>query len=179
MPSADAAPRAPARAVRLLCAAGDALARAPRALGALCAAGWGAFIWYLSGGPPPDVPATPLFSFIFNLAHAPLFGVLALLAALALPRAAPRGWPRLSRDARLGVVSLVLLYAVIDEWHQSRTPGRMPTWHDVLTDVAGATATLAVAAYLARADAGPRARPGRLALGLLACLAAAALASFG
>jgi len=130
MPSADAAPRAPARAVRLLCAAGDALARAPRALGALCAAGWGAFIWYLSGGPPPDVPATPLFSFIFNLAHAPLFGVLALLAALALPRAAPRGWPRLSRDARLGVVSLVLLYAVI-------------------------------------------------ALGLLACLAAAALASFG
>jgi len=36
-----------------------------------------------------------------------------------------------------------------------------------------------VAAYLARADAGPAGLAGRLALGLLACLAAAALASFG
>jgi len=179
MPAADAPPRAPPQPVRLLRAAGDALARAPRPLGALAAAAWAALIWYLSAGPPPKVPATPAFSFVFNLAHAPMFGVLALLAALALPRAAPRGWPRLSAPARLCVLSLVLLYALVDEWHQARTPGRMSTWHDVLTDVAGAAATLSVAAYLARADAGAVGLALRLALGLCACGAAAALAAFG
>src|SRR6185503_4677191 len=116
---------------------------------------------------------------LLNFAHAPLFGVLALFWALALPRAGPGGWPALSRAARAGVVLAVLAYAVADEWHQSHTPGRSSTWHDVVTDVAGAAATLSAAAYLARADAAGGGLARRLALGLCACAAAAGLAAFG
>jgi hypothetical protein len=174
MPAAEAGPL-----LRGLRRCGDALARVPRPLGALLALAWAAMIWHLSGGPAPAVPPTPPFVFLLNFAHAPLFGVLALFCALVLPRAAPGGWPALSLPARAGVVLFVLAYAVADEWHQSRTPGRSSTWHDVVTDVAGAAATLFAAAYLARADAGGAGLARRLALGLCACAAAAALAAFG
>jgi hypothetical protein len=165
-------------------ALGDVLARVPRTLGAGLAAGWGAFVWWLSSGPPPEVPLAWRFAYVFNLAHAPLFGILALLAALALPRSGgPResrpGWPVLSRGARAGVMALVLAYALVDEWHQGSTSERTSTWRDVVTDLVGAAAALGVAAYLARSDARPRGVWGRLALGTAACCGAAWLATAG
>ena len=174
MPAADAGPL-----LGGLRRCGDLLARVPRPAGALLALAWAAFLWHLSGGPPPEVPLTATFLFLLNLAHAPLFGLLALLLALALPRTYPRRWPVLSPLARLGVALAVLAYASIDEWHQSRTPGRSSTWHDVVTDLAGALSVLAVAAYLARPDARGPGLALRLALGAAACCGAAALAAFG
>jgi VanZ family protein len=160
-------------------ALGDLLARVPRAVGAALAVGWGAFVWWLSSGPPPEVPLAWRFAFVFNLAHAPLFGILALLAALALPRRGARGWPVLSARARAGVMALVLAYAIVDEWHQGATPERTSTWRDIVTDLVGAAATLAVAAYLTRADAGSRGVWKRLAIGAAACGGAAWLATAG
>jgi len=162
--------------------AGDRLARVPRGVGALLAVLWGAFVWWLSSGPPPDVPVAWRFAYVFNLAHAPLFGFLALFAALALPRepepepGRPR-WPILSLGARALVMTAILGYAAIDEWHQASTPERTSTWLDVVTDLVGAAAVLAVAAYVARSDATPRGLWTRLAVGLAACCAAAWLST--
>ena len=135
-------------------ALGDALARVSRPVGALLAVLWGSFVWWLSSGPPPAAPLGWRFAYVFNLAHAPLFGLLALFAALALPRRAAHGprprWPVLSRAACLTVFALVLVYAIVDEWHQASTPDRIAGWQDVVTDLVGAASTLGVAASLAR-----------------------------
>jgi VanZ family protein len=34
--------------------------------------------------------------------------------------------------------TLVFLYALSDEWHQSFTPGRTPKWYDIAYDLWGA-----------------------------------------
>jgi VanZ family protein len=166
--------------LRLLRWIGDRLARVPRALAAALAALWGAFVWWLSSGPPPEVPLRWRFAYVFNLAHAPLFAVLALLVALALPRdPGANRWPVLTRAAQGLVLVLVVAYALVDEWHQASTPERTATLRDVATDFAGAAAALVVAGYLARADARPVGLWVRLAVGLAACCGAAWLATAG
>ena len=157
---------------------GDVLARIPRGLAAVLAAAWAGMLWYLSSGPAPEVPITSFWSFIMNLGHAPLYGVFALLLALTLRRRA-RGWPDLAQSMRLVVLGLVLVYAVVDELHQSQTPQRTATWTDIVTDLVGAGATLTVAAYLLRETASVGGLTARLAAGLLACGAAAWIAAFG
>jgi hypothetical protein len=106
-----------------------------------------------------------------------MYGLLALWAALGVPR--ERGWARLDARAVGAILALVFTYALVDEWHQSMTPGRTPSAWDVLTDLAGAGATLAVAAYAGRAAARERGLWLRLAVGLAACMVAAALATYG
>ncbi|MEM7311128.1 MAG: VanZ family protein [Planctomycetota bacterium] len=157
---------------------GDRLARVPRAVGGVLAVLWAGFVWSLSGGPPPEVPLTAFWSYVLNLAHAPLFAVFAVLLALALPRTGERGWPALGGRERALVLAAVLGYGVVDEWHQSFRPDRVASWTDVVTDLAGAASTLAVAAYVARFRAGAGGLAVRLVLGVAACAAAAWVAAF-
>lgn len=155
---------------------GGALLRLSRPVAALPLAGWAALLWYASSQPPPAVPDPwSVGLFVGNCGHAFAFGILALLVALTLPRAA--GWPRL--DARGIALALVAVgvYAVVDELHQGLTPGRNPAVPDVVTDLCGAACTLWIAAYVARPDATDAGLARRLALGVLACLACGALAS--
>jgi VanZ family protein len=90
-----------------------------------------ASIFYLSSLPGSATgPNTPLWRFVSNVSHIPLFAGLGLCLAMALAR-----WPWPSR----GMATLVLgmAYAVFDEWHQSWVPGRTGSAADVLLDVAG------------------------------------------
>ena len=134
-------------------------------------------IAHFSSAPGSDRPYRLFGAFKNNFAHAVVYGLLALWSALLLPRA--DGWPRLRRGAVLAILAFVLAIGVLDEWNQSQRPGRDGSWTDVLTDVVGALATLAVIAYAGRGDAREHGLWRLLAVGTLACLLAAANATFG
>ena len=159
---------------------GAFLAGLPRPVGALLVLSWMGLIWALSereGHPEP--PTLDVLAWIGNLAHAPLFGLLALFALGVVARPRPGSWVR-PGPLSLGAVALfVLLWGVIDELHQRSTPGRSSTISDVVTDVVGALSVLWVADFLARAEPGERGLGKRLAVGLAACAASAAWATWG
>jgi hypothetical protein len=164
----------PVRALRGL---GQALLRIPRVWAFAPALLWAALIWFLSSRAPPSIGVEgDLGGVLANSAHAFEYGVLAVWLALAAPR--QDGWPVLDRCAVGAILLAVLLYAAGDEFHQSFTPHRDPSAFDVLTDLVGASATLACIATIGGPRASPRAFGWRFALGLLACAVAAALANF-
>jgi hypothetical protein len=166
------------RLARTLQSLGRALQRIPRGGAVALACAWAALIWYGSSRSAPAIgPVGPWGDLLANLAHAPEYGVLVVWLALALPRR--EGWPELGPRAVSSILVVAVIYAVLDEIHQSYTPDRDASAFDVLTDFVGASATLACIV----AAGGPRASPKelrkRLVLGLLACILAAALATFG
>jgi len=70
-------------------------------------------------------------------AHFVEYAVLAALLWQAL-----RHTPRLGRRAVALALTLAVVYAISDEWHQSFVPGRYPDVRDVLVDAAGALTVL-------------------------------------
>lgn len=180
--AAEATPIRPAGGplLRGLRAAGRGLLRLPRPARVGLAIGWAGLIWWLSSDDSPPTLRVPLGRLVGNLAHAPLFGLLALwVVAAALPRAAAGGdLPRLERTRALVVFALVLAYAIVDEVHQASTQGRHATPRDVVTDLVGALCVLDVVRHVARADAGEAGLRWRLARGVGLCVLAAALATW-
>jgi hypothetical protein len=155
---------------------GRALGLLPRPLAAALAVGWMALIWWLSSGPIDLEPPLPAADFFWNLAHAPVFGLLAALVAVAAaPRPLPASWPDPGRRARLVALALVAAWAAVDEWHQSRVPGRSGSPFDWLTDLTGAASALWLAAYAGRAGAAEAGLRRRVAIAVGACAAAALL----
>lgn len=155
----------------LLERAGRGLLRLPLPVAVALPFLWMGLIWHLSSqsfAPPPEL-GLGLWEYFANLAHAPLFGLLALFWCALLLRG-PREGARLPRLAawHAGVaIVLVAAYALVDEWHQSTTPGRDPSPRDVGTDLLGAACVLWIVASL-----GGTADEGRLRRRLLLCLAA-------
>ena len=103
---------------------------------------WMALIFWLSAQPVVPHPgrAVGLSDHLVDyVAHAVLFGVLALCAwwALGDARLARRLTGRRRLAAALG---LAMLYAVSDELHQALVPGRCATIPDLLADGAGIAA---------------------------------------
>ena len=140
---------------------------------------WMGMIWLLSSISGPQTGTRRMWVVVIaNLVHAPLFGMLAFAVLPLLPRREDC-WPRLSRLDRTLVALGVLAYAWIDEWHQSFVPERTASSLDMLTDLVGAVCVLWIATYLGRSQATTRGLNLRLALGVLACLGAAVLSSFG
>lgn len=166
------------RAARALRAVGRFLLWIPWPLGCLLALAWMLLIWDLSSHRAP-IPTHPSlwWEWLSNLAHAPLFGTLTLLvAALALREDGTR-WPS-PRPARIGLVlSCVLAYGLLDEWHQSRIPGRDSSMLDVVTDVVSGAMVLWIVYTLGVAELRERQLLVRLGTGVLLCCASAALAS--
>lgn len=162
--------------LRLARRVGQRLGGWPRTAGVALTVAWALLIWSSSARTGSQVPMFPGSTFVANLAHAPLFGLLALWATLTLPRA--DGWPRLDRRTLPLVAGAVALWAVVDEWHQAHVPGRDVSLWDLGTDAVGALATLAVIHWVGRADADERGLRRRLGWGLAACLAAAALSTW-
>jgi VanZ family protein len=152
-----------------------ALGALPRPVAAAAATGWMALIWWLSSGPIDVSPPLPAADFFWNLAHAPVFGVLAALAATAVaPRPLPRSWPDPGVRARVVAFAVVALWAATDEWHQSRVTGRHGSPFDFATDATGAACVLWLAAYAGSATASEPGLRRRLGIAALLCAAAAA-----
>jgi VanZ family protein len=165
------------RTTRALRALGRFLLWIPWPLALLVTAAWVLLIWDLSSHRAP-VRAEPglYWELLSNLAHAPLFGILTLCVASLVLRERGGGWPD-PRGARGALVlACVLGYGLIDEWHQSRVPGRDASLLDVLTDAVSGAVVLWIVSTLGRAGLRERQLLGRLGAGALACVASAALA---
>ncbi|MHC4261414.1 MAG: VanZ family protein [Planctomycetota bacterium] len=164
----------PARFLRWV---GGQCVRLPRAAGVVLTLAWMGVIFTLSSfsRPVPEGVRVPLF--LNDLAHAPLFGMIAFLALIALPRRrTPFPWPQLNARRVVAILVGVALYGISDELHQSTTPGRDASAADVLTDVIGAASVLWIAANLGRDERLGRGLWIRLAVALAACSASAWLA---
>jgi len=128
-----------------------------RLLALLAALAWAAMIHRLcTGTRVPVGPWFPAAPFLYNLAHAPLFGLLSALLGVALrpavsgPVTAGRRWrhalasvpgpAHATRGAWLAAAALALGYGVAIEWLQAAVPGRHASGLDVLTDAVGALA---------------------------------------
>ena len=76
-----------------------------------------------------------LWDFIVRkIGHMGVFGILAPLVARALTGSTFWSWKKIFAAALL----LTFLYACTDEYHQSFTPGRVASFHDVAIDTVGA-----------------------------------------
>ena len=97
-------------------------------------AAWMGLIFALSAQPDlphPDVGWADLL--VSSLAHAFVFGVLALLWARALGERPHAAWL---------AFLLTMLYALSDEFHQAFVPGRVPDLWDLVCDGLGAGCAL-------------------------------------
>lgn len=131
---------------RTLRSAGDACLSAPRGFWAFVALAWMGGIWGLSS--LHAVPGARNFwvAWLLNCGHAFEFGMLALWLALALPRRDhPRPWADLTAARILLVFVLAMVWAVLDEWHQSHVSGRDATAFDLVTDACGILGVLWIA----------------------------------
>lgn len=162
-----AAPEPAAGVLGPLRALGALLQRLPRWSGLVLAILWCGFIWELSSRPGATEPSPLWRVWLFNSAHAPLFGLVVLWLLVAFPRG--DGWPRIRPGTAALALAAVVAYAVVDELHQLRIPGRDASGLDVLTDAVGAACTLWLAAYLGSPLATPRGTLVRLGLGLALC----------
>jgi hypothetical protein len=162
------------RALRL---AGRALQALPRAAACIPVVAWLALIWHLSATPATVEPGPWWDSVLYNSAHGPLFGMLALWMLIGAPRRG--GWPRIDGRTIAGVLGLVASCGILDEFHQSFTPNRSVSLGDVMTDITGAACVLWIAAYAGRPDATERGMRARFAAGVVLCLAAGALSTVG
>ncbi|HVS18020.1 MAG TPA: VanZ family protein [Planctomycetota bacterium] len=168
--------RTPSALVRSLRAAGTFLQRAPRAAALVAALAWMGAIRALSSLPGDSLGLAPALGYVFNLGHAVLYGVLAACWILCLPR--ERGWPRLGARESLGVFAATLCFALLDERLQGAVPGRTVSAWDLWTDAVGAAAMLWVVRHVGSERAGDAGLVARVAVGLAACAAAAALATW-
>jgi hypothetical protein len=170
--------------ILVLRAVGRVLLGTPRGFAWLPVALWLGVITWLSSRPAGDLKRLGWSELLVNLGHAPLFGLLAMWTALALPREPiePREarWPRIDRPGFRLVLAFVLVCGALDELHQY-LGGRGRTFSvlDLVTNGTGAVCLLGIAAYVGRPDARSTGLWGRLLLGVLACTGAAALATFG
>ena len=176
-------------------ALGDGLLHLPRGFYAGLVVGWLALISWFSSWPARGVSSLGATALVTNLGHAFLFGMLALWCALCLPRPGGRGptggkgagggrhassWPALGVGVRVALLVLVALLGLLDETHQHMADrGRDFSLFDVVTDATGAWCLLCVAAYLRRDGTTEAGLAARVLAAVLACLAAAALATWG
>jgi hypothetical protein len=164
----------------LLRRAADVLVALPRSVALFVALAWAGGIWWLSSTSMPPGDPSFTWSAIANLAHAPLFGLLALWLIAALPRRASLGrrpWPALELGPALLVLLAVGAYGCVDEWHQSWTEGRDASFADIVTDLVGAAGVLLVARYVAQHAANEVGLRLRLLAAAATCVAAAVLAT--
>jgi VanZ family protein len=180
-PAEPVSPEASPAIVRALRSIGALLLRVPRRWGIVPILFWAGLLFFLSSRPAPSIGGGgAVGGLIENFGHALLYGVFAVCLALLLPRTKDeRGeWVEVRPRATAAILVFVLLYAASDEWHQSFVPERDASVYDVITDVVGASATLACIAALGSRERAGRLLALRFVLGLAACLGAAALATF-
>ena len=97
----------------------------------LLALAWAGVIYYLSSQPGTDTPL--LFPFQDKLYHAVVFAILGFLG-MGTMKADTHGYQ--AWQVRM-ITALVILYAILDEFHQRFVPGRTADVFDVMADVTG------------------------------------------
>jgi VanZ family protein len=138
---------------------------------------WMAVIFRLSAQPAPDWGGPSSAASVFrNSGHALEYGVLALLAALVLPR--DPDWPRIDKRTYTMVLLLIVLFAISDEYHQHFTPHRDASACDVLTDTVGAACTLSAIVFAGGRSASEERLARIFYLGIPAVLLAGTIATF-
>lgn len=103
--------------------------------------GYSAMIYWLSSIPGETDPENPLLSGIIvwtppaiqNLAHIPVFGLLAMLWHHTL-----RSWRVKGRLLPASAFLLAAGFGIFDEWHQLHVPGRYASFTDILLNTTGA-----------------------------------------
>jgi hypothetical protein len=164
------APKA-GRLLGLLRWIGGLLVRLPRPVGFVLPLIWYRAIWALSSMEGKDSSSSFGWSWLLNSGHAPLFGFVAFLALVGLPRVRGSwgGWPQMRSHGVLFILALVLALGVLDEWHQSKVALRDSSLLDILTDLTGAGCTLWIASYLGQSEASESGLRVRLCAGLVLC----------
>jgi VanZ family protein len=102
-----------------------------RAAFLLAAISWAGLIFYLSSQPSIETPA--LFPGQDKLFHLIAFGILGFLA-MGTRQASRQGYPAIQVWR---VVFAIMLYGILDEFHQYFVPGRSADVYDVLADAIG------------------------------------------
>lgn len=100
-------------------------------------------IFFLSHQPGrgPDELLPWLPGEIKNLLHIPTFGLLTFLIWHSI-----KGFTARTGALTLTTLSLVLIYACLDEWHQSFIPGRTSSFGDIINDLIGALLAITITA---------------------------------
>ena len=101
------------------------------------------FIWGMSAVPGADLPALV----DDRIAHTGEYALLALLALFALTGFSA---PRIGSGTLAVAFAWSCGWGVVDEIHQSFTPGRDPSLSDLFFDAAGSLGALALAFLVAR-----------------------------
>lgn len=97
-------------------------------------------VLFLSSLPGREIARLGLSLFLLNLGHVPLFAGLAWVTLSAFV-----GRARVRVPLAAGIC---LLFAVLDEWHQSFVPGRVAALSDLLADAGGIVLGIALHAGL-------------------------------
>lgn len=113
-------------------------------------------LWYSSSQPPSGQVGATWEAVVHNAMHVVAFGVLALTWWFALGDPARLRRPGGMRTATLVAIACSLAYGLVDELHQATVPGRVPSWGDVLSDVAGAGLFATAASHLCATGPSPR-----------------------
>lgn len=105
---------------------------------------WMAVIFALSSQSQLPTPAGLSDDARSVIGHLCVYGVLAVLLWMALPR----GWPASRRIAV--AFAGAILFGVTDEWHQSFVPDRESTFSDLVVDAIGASVALIAVQFASR-----------------------------
>jgi VanZ family protein len=122
----------------------------------LLTAAWLAAIYLTSSIPDlSTTPSDPLVLLAQNLAHTPVFAMLAFCWLRTLSNR-----PEISGAAYAGAALAAGICAVMDEWHQASVPGRHASVGDLCLDAAGIFGMLVtVRLTRQRTDAARRSQP--------------------
>jgi VanZ family protein len=157
---------------------GSAIRSIPRAAFVVAALAHAGLISFLSHVPGDRMPSHGfLMSVFFNLAHAPLFGVLAFLVASSLAQRDAAGRRRLPAGRAALAAASALCFGFFDEWHQSFVSGRSSDPTDLVTDLAGIVFGVLLAHALLEARPPGRASICAAASCVIVAVAAAAVAA--
>ena len=159
-----------------LCRFGQGLLSLPRGAVVALLLSWSyLMLWAMTLPSQPAVGINHFKSWVSDLGHAPLFGIWVLCMIPLLPRSG--GWVVLGKRAWTALLTMTLAFGVTSEWLQSSIPGRHAAWGDVVTDLVGATCVLWIVSYLGSPGASEAGTRSRLLRGVVACCAAALLAT--
>jgi hypothetical protein len=155
---------------------GQGLLSLPRLAVVTLLCGWSYLMLWAMTLPSQSAEGINYFkSWVNDLGHAPLFGIWVLCMIPLLPRRAE--WVVLGKGAWTALLAMTLAFGVTSEWLQSSIPGRTAAWGDVVTDLVGATCVLWVVSYLGSPGVSEAGTRSRLLRGVVACCAAALLAT--
>ena len=102
---------------------------------------WMGLIWFFSSRPHLHSGLEQDF-ILRKSAHAVEYGVLTWLAFMAVGRS--------TKMAVISAALFALMYAGVDEWHQSWVPGRYGTPRDVAIDAVGIVAVASILLFRLR-----------------------------